>query len=294
MNLYTCKTIPLLLRGFAIAGLALGWSGQASAINYLGSASDFAVLAASTATTTGVTTINGDIGVSPGTAFAVAGTLNHTGTIHTADAVALLAQSDATDAYASLAALGPTQNLTGFDLGLVGVLSPGVYRFNSSAQLTGVLTLDYGSNPGGSFVFQIGSTLTTASAASVVTLNGGAGSGLYWNVGSAATLGSGTMFAGNIIAQSAITLDPGASILCGRAIALTAAVTMISNTISNNCNGAGSYGSGRGDYGSSGFLGAEIRGAPGAVPEPGSWALMIIGFGLSGAAMRRRGSITAV
>jgi type VI secretion system secreted protein VgrG len=279
INQHSGRTV--IARSVTLLLLTLGWQNQAQAANYLGSAADFAVLAASTATTTGVTTINGDVGVSPGTAFTVTGTLNQNGTVHTADAVALLAQTDATNAASALAALAPTTNLTGFDLGLVGVLTPGVYRFDSSAQLTGTLTLDYASNPGGAFIFQIGSTLTTASGASVLTLNGGAGSGLYWNVGSAATLGSGTTFAGNILAQSAISLDPGASIICGRAIALTAAVTMIGNVISNNCGGGGDYGSGRSDFGSAGFLGE-------AVPEPGSWALMIAGFGLTGAAMRRR------
>ncbi len=212
------------------------------------------------------------------------GALLQNGALHIADAAALLAQSDAVTGASAIAALMPTTNLTGSDLGLVGILTPGVYRFDSSAQLTGTLTLDYASDPGGAFIFQIGSTLTTASGASVVTLNGSAGSGLYWNVGSAATLGSGTIFAGNIIAQSAITFNDGASILCGRAIALTAAVTMIGNTISKACNGSGDYGSGRSDYGSSGFLGA----AAATVPEPSNWALMIAGFGLTGIAMRRR------
>lgn len=267
---------------------SLCWQSQAGAANYLGSAADFAVLGASTVTTTGVTTINGDIGVSPGTAFAVTGTLTHNGVKHLGDAVALLAQIDATNGFNAIAALTPTTNLTGLDLGTLGVLTPGLYRFDSSAQLTGTLTLDYASDPGGSFIFQIGSTLTTASAASVVTLNGSASSGLYWNVGSAATLGSGTVFAGNIIAQSAVTMNDGASILCGRAIALTAAVTMISNIVSNNCTGGGNYGTGRSDYGSSGFLG-EAATAP--VPEPGNWALMIAGFGLTGAAMRRRAAM---
>ena len=134
------------------------------AVNYLGSATEFAVLAASTVTTTGITAINGNIGVNPGTAFTVTGVLNQNGTAHTADAIASLARTDAINGSEALAALEPTVNLTGSDLGSVGVLTPGVYRFDSSAQLTGTLTLDYAGDAGAAFIFQIGSTLVTAPA----------------------------------------------------------------------------------------------------------------------------------
>ena len=133
----------------------------------LGTAQSFAVLGGSTVTNTGPTIITGDLGVSPGTAVTgfppgiVTG-----GTIHAADAVALQAQSDTTTAYNDLAGQACTIDLTGQDLGGL-TLVPGVYCFSSSAQLTGALTLDAEGDPNAVWVFQIGSTLTTASNSSV-------------------------------------------------------------------------------------------------------------------------------
>jgi type VI secretion system secreted protein VgrG len=160
--------------------------------------------------------------------------------------------------------------LTGQDLGTVGTLAPGVYRFASSAQLTGTLTLDFASNPGGTFIFDVGTALTTASNSTVNVLHGNSQSSIYWLEGvtggsgtGSATLGTSTVFAGNIIALDSITLNTTAEILCGRAIALNAAVTMDTNTLSNN-NTAQDFGSGRADFGSLGFSGGN---GGGVVPE---------------------------
>jgi hypothetical protein len=162
-----------------------------------------------------------------------------TGTFHSADAVSLQAQADALAAYNNLAGQACNFNLTGQDLGGM-TLVPGVYCFNSSAELTGTLNL----SGGGIYIFQIGSTLTTASGSSVLINNAqpcDAASDVFWQVGSSATLGTTTAFAGNIIALASITMTTGAT-LDGRAIALTGAVTMDTNTITT-CGGGKGHGS---------------------------------------------------
>jgi type VI secretion system secreted protein VgrG len=203
----------------------------------LGTAGNFAVLAGSTVTNTGSTVINGgSVGVSPGTAITgfPPGTVIPPNTQHSADAVAAQAQSDLTTAYNAAAGLAPTQDLTGHDLGGY-TLTSGVYFFSSSAQLTGTLTLNDQGDPNALFVFQIGSTLTTASDSSVVTENGGSmpGCDVIWQVGSSATIGTDTAFEGHILALTSITLTTGSTILDGSALAQNGAVTLDSNSITN-------------------------------------------------------------
>jgi len=203
----------------------------------LGTAGAFSVLAGSTATNTGSTVIGQNLGVWPGTAVTGFPPGIVGGTIYAGNAVAQNAQSDLTTAYNALSGLPVTQDLTGQDLGGL-TLAPGVYFFSSSAQLTGMLTLNAEGSDNAMWDFEIGSTLTTASASDVQIINGGPGDGLFWDVGSSATLGTTTTFEGNILAVQSITLDTGATISCGRALAENGAVTMDSNVISSSCTEA--------------------------------------------------------
>lgn len=219
-----------------ICVLSLGCLGWAQSAPRLGSAQSFAVLGASTVTNTSPTVITGDLGVSRGTAITgfPPGTVTG-GTIHAGDAVATAAQADAHTAYAALVAEPCGTNLTGKTLGTspgAVTLSPGVYCFDSSAQLTGTLTL----NGNGVYVFQIGSTLTTASNSSVVLANGANAGNVFWQVGSSATLGTNTAFTGNLFALISDTVTTGTSV-AGRVFALTGAVTLDSNKITISTKG---------------------------------------------------------
>lgn len=195
----------------------------------LGTAESFAVLGGSTVTNAGPTQVIGNLGVSPGSAVTGFPPGIVTGTIHINNAVAAQAQSDTTTAYNTLATRPCGTNLTGQDLG-GRTLTPGVYCFNSSAQLTGILTLDAQGDPNANFIFQVGSTLTTASASSVLVINGGRNCNVFWQIGSSATFGTGTSFVGNVIALSSITLTTGSN-LSGRALARNGAVTLDTNSV---------------------------------------------------------------
>ncbi|MDB5349449.1 MAG: hypothetical protein JWN86_696 [Planctomycetota bacterium] len=200
-----------------------------SRADYLGSAGSYAVLGGSTVTNTGPSILEGDLGVSQGTSITGFPPGTVTGTIHANDAAAILANADASAAYVVLANLTGAVGLTGQNLGGL-TLTPGVYHFNSSAQLTGTLTLDAQGQASPLFVFQIGSTLTTASASSILMINGTDVSNVYFQVGSSATLGVATEFVGTIIASESDTLTTGANVN-GRVIALNGAVTLDSNHI---------------------------------------------------------------
>jgi hypothetical protein len=151
------------------------------------------------------------------------------GAVHAGDAVAAAAQAGLATAYNAAAGLAPDQNLTGEDLG-GQTLTSGVYKFDSSAGLTGTLALNGQGNPGARFVFQIGSTLTTASASNVVLTNGARACNVFWQVGSSATLGTATTFAGSILALTSITATTGVTVH-GRLLAQNGAVTLDTNAI---------------------------------------------------------------
>jgi hypothetical protein len=239
-------------------------SAHAGSVN-LGTAGSYAVLAGSTVTNTGSSVLIGNLGVSPGCAVTGFPPGSVSGTINTCNAASGQAQRDLVTAYNAAMGLKSTATLTGKDLGGM-VLTPGVYFFASSAQLTGTLTLNNLGNPNALFVFQIGSTLTTASSSSVIFSSSLTDPNVFWQVGSSATLGTGTSFEGNILALTSITLNNGASIGCGSALAINGAVTLNNNTIGGGCSGGST------------------------VPEPGTMGLLGTGLAIlfgAGAARRR-------
>jgi hypothetical protein len=214
---------------FALLALALAApnAAQAQTLN------SFGVLAGSAVTNTGPSVIEGNVGVSPGSAISgfPPGTVVPPYTIYQNNAVAAQAQNDLTTAYNVLAGRPFDVDLTGQDLGTVGTLTAGVYNFDSSAQLTGTLTLDGGGDPDAVFIFNIGSTLTTAAASDVVLIGGAQASNVFFRVGSSATLGATTEFQGRILALTSITLVTGANITCGAVLARNGAVTLDTNEI---------------------------------------------------------------
>ena len=233
-NLQMKKTCIGLLTIMALAMFLFAPSPALAQIS-LGTAQNFGVLGGSTVTNTGATTVNGNVGVSPGSAVTgfppgvVVG-----GAIHSNDAVAMQAQNDLTTAYNNIAATPCTVDLTGQDLGGL-TLTPGVYCFTSSAQLTGALTLNALGNANALFLFKIGSTLTTATGSSVTVINNGGSScnKVFWQIGSSATIGTGSSFVGDILALTSITFTTGSN-TNGRALARNGAVTLDTNNI-NTC-----------------------------------------------------------
>lgn len=250
-----------LILALGCACAALPATADASEVN-LATSAPFVVLAASTATNTGPSVLNGDLGVSPGSAivgFGLPAVVN--GATHANDAVAAQAQSDLTTAYGVAAGQPVTADLTGQDLG-GKTLTAGAYRYASSAQLTGNLTLDAAGDPTAQFVFEIGSTLTTASASSVRLINGASPCNVFWQVGSSATLGTTTAFVGNLMALTSITLDNSAQLM-GRALARNGAVTLDDNALDASMCATGAAGGTTGGSGTTTGDGTPGGGAGG-------------------------------
>ena len=222
-----------------------GFLSQGNAQGFLNAAGSFAVLGGSTVTSAGNSTLTGDLGVSPGTAITGFPPGTVSGSTYAGAGVASTAQADVLTAYNLLAGEAFNQNLTGQDLGGL-TNTPGVYHFNTSAQLTGILVLDAQGDSNARFDFQIGSTLITASGAAVLLINGAQAGNVFWQVGTSATLGVDTSFYGSILADQSITLNTAASLI-GRALAMNGAVTLDNNLI----------------------------GIPTSVPEPNSFWLLI-------------------
>jgi hypothetical protein len=195
----------------------------------LGTASSFGVLAGTTVTNTGPSVVSEDLGLSPGSAvtgFPPGTVIN--GTQHVADAVAVQAQIDLTTAFNDAAGRTPAIGVPA-DIGGLTLVS-GVYNTAAAVGLTGTVTLDGQGDPNAVFIFQAGSTLTTASSSTVNLINGASPSNVFWQVGSSATLGTNTTFVGTVLALTSITVQTGTTV-SGRVLARNGAVTLDTNTI---------------------------------------------------------------
>ena len=263
----------------------------------------FAVLGGSTVVNTPTSAVGGNVGVwsseggnvitgfqsSPGAAVLdpqVSGGLVHAGTT-VGFPNAMAAQGQLTSAITNLGSLGSGTLLVADLAGLT--LFPGVYTVSAGpTNLSGALTLDGQGNANAAWVFQLPSTLVTSANAAVSVINTGAGAGLFWNVGSSATIGTNTAFLGNILALASITMNTDASDVCGRVLASNGAVTLNQNDVSRNCLGVLA-----GSDGLSGGLDVVTRPGGGTavvflpfqpvdaglqVPEPGSLGLTAIGL----------------
>jgi hypothetical protein len=212
----------------------------------------YGILAATTSTNTGASTVRGDLGLTPGSsvvgfqdppANTYVGGGTHTGglglvtgTIHLTDppptspTSAAAAQAALTVAYLDLAGrTAPAPATVAGDLGGL-TLAPGLYKSTSTLGITGALTLDGGGNANAIWIFQIASSFTTAGSSSIVLAGGAQSHNIFWQVGSSATLGTNSTFNGSILALTDITLKTGAT-LNGRALARNGAVALDTNIV---------------------------------------------------------------
>ena len=217
-------------------GLLLDQSGTAHAATAigLGTAKSFAVLAGAGITNTNTTVITGDIGTFPTTTVTgdddgQVDDIVLTGT-HRNDTENAAAKTGLLTAYNNAAGQASNQTISADLANPTATLSPGVYTSASSMGLTGALTLDAGGNADAVFVFQADTTLTTGPGSSVLLIGGAQACNVFWQVGSSATLYSGTVFVGNVLAEDSITMNSGASIT-GRVLASNGAVSLDNNVI---------------------------------------------------------------
>jgi hypothetical protein len=214
----------------AVGMLVLQPAMAAVVIIDLGTATPFAILAGSGINNAGMTTIVGDVGSSPTATTAGFGTVTLVGTNHGGDAVTVAAKEDLFSAYEDAVSRTPTTIYGAiFDLGGL-TLTSGVYNNPSSFGLSGTLTLDAQGDPNAVWIFQTGSTLTTAVSSMVVLAGGAQASHVFWQVGSSATLGTDSIFTGSLLAFTSITTGAGTTVE-GRLLAQNGAVTLVNNNV---------------------------------------------------------------
>ena len=223
-------SVPSLVVAVTLVATAPSASAAQAQVG-LGTVTSFAVLGGQTVTNTGPTTISGDVGVSPGNAIVgFPPGLVTNGTFHAADAVALQAQNDLTTAFNDAAGRGPGRGCRRGPR-RVRLLTPGVYNNAAAMALTGTVTLDALGDPAAVFIFQAGSTLITASNATVSLVGAAQACNVFWQVGSSATIGTNTTFVGTVMALTSISMQTGATIQ-GRLLARNGSVTLDNNVIS--------------------------------------------------------------
>jgi Ice-binding-like len=292
------------LAGLALAILAvfaLPTAAQAAPVG-LGTADPFVVLGGAKVTNVGPSVLNGNLGISPGTELEGFGPpAVITGSTHATTEVAAQAQLDLTTAYDAAAGqpVLPANDLSGEDLGGLK-LSPGTYRYNAAALMTGALTLDAEGDPNAEFVFQIGSQLTTESASSVVLVNGASPCNVYWQVGSSAVLGTTTAFQGTLMALTSISLNSKATVV-GRMLARNGQVSLIENTLTRPLCATGPTnpppgetppgGPGTGPPATPGTTGST-PGTTGSATAPNNGSRLASGRGAKGPGSSRNGRAT--
>jgi len=278
MNIKSLLSVPII--AFAML-LGLPTTGSAQ---ILMSAGNFTLLGGTVVSNSGSSLITGNVGTDAANGVTGFPPGVITGTIYEADATTNQANLDLIQAAMGLSNMTSTQTETGIDLG-GQILMPGVYTFSDAASLDGTLTLDANNEPNAVWVFQIGSSLTTAGLSTVVlenTVNNGSGVGIYWDAAAAITIGANNTMLGNYLAGTSITLDGADSNLGGRLLA-EAAVTIAttSNLNATGDPGADGYDNGL-MYNGSGQVVSEI-----AVPEPAAF-LWLAPLGAMGFAFWRR------
>jgi Ice-binding-like len=285
------------LRAFSYLALALAFpllTGIACADSIdIGTAAPFGVLGEAGVTNTGPSVVSGSVAGSTGTpavtgfppgSVVLPGVLYTTGVANSGPGTPF---GDALAAYNYAAGLsGMNEGTASLGAGGVGgtlatALNTGIYSFTSATVLlNGTLFLNAGADNNASWIFQIPTALTTASASSVEVVDTGSGpftGSITWDVGSSATLGSTTSFLGTIISKAGDSLDSAATIGCGRVISLDASVTLIDNSITTpGATGGCAQSTGSGPGGSGGTIGGG--GGTIKTPEPGELAMLAFGL----------------